>query len=1095
MLLPVPLSARRFLVLALAGALLASLLPSITGQRVRALQAPGDIFISELHYDNAGTDEGEFVEITAPAGTDLSGWSIQRYNGTVPAAAAVYTSPAAVEILPTGTIVADQSVGFGTVVINYPTDGLQNGGNDGLALRNATGTVIELLSWEGVMTGATGTPAAGIASHDIGVQQGTSTPIGASISRVGLVPGAYTWVSSSTNTKGAPNPGLIINGITIPPPGNAAVTVECGSVPLSVIAGQTGSRDVTATDPDGTVVSMAITSEPMAGITLDDFSPAATEGGTATATLNVAATTGPGTYEVVVSASNDDPEPQTDDCTLTVIVQEVLTVGAVQGQTTDAENGATDASPKVAQTVSVRGVVTQRMRFPTSFGSQRYGFFLQSTIAEADGDALSSDGIFVFLNFSPFMPRVGGGPDYFPVVGDQIVVRAIVRENFNQTELGNTTNAPALAALERSGATAVDLATEIETTEADPADLLVDANRFWERHEGMRFHVDQNAYVVAARDGFPSTKDAELWVIRGDHPIANREDPFSRLVYRDPHPLDDDPARFDNGNGMRIMLQSHGLKWIANSDDPLVAPANTHDTVTNELTGGLYFAFSKYGIEVEQQLELEAGTDPAANAPPAAADPNAEFATSDYNVENLYDFRNDPFDGCDFTGDPGCLGVNPPFDYVPASEDAYQKHLTDLAKQIAGPMHAPDLLMIQEAEDQDICVVTAGDLACDVSGAPGTNNADGKADTLQELALAIADAGGPAYDVAYDRDGADDRGIVSAFLFRTDTVELLPADADDPVLGSAPAVVYPGTPLAYNTDVSNPKVLNAVQPPGMSRETGVDGNNVYTRPPQVGHFRVWRDGIGTSVFTDLYALSNHFSSTPDARVFQRIEQAAYNAAIVAALQAAADGTARVISAGDYNVFPRPDDPFASDQEWACSPLPCEEGPSDQLAPMYDADLHNLWDTLAEEVPQSAYSYNFVGMVQTLDMQWATDAQFDDLVQVRAGHFNADFAADFDGDVARGASDHDPQIARWFTDVTFARMHALVVYYVATGDLPANREFLFHNRLDKAQAYVAQGKIGTAQSQLQAFGNQAHDYATPSAADAMAKEANRLASLL
>ena len=63
----------------------------------------------------------------------------------------------------------------------------------------------------------------------------------------------------------------------------------------------------------------------------------------------------------------------------------------------------------------------------------------------------------------------------------------------------------------------------------------------------------------------------------------------------------------------------------------------------------------------------------------------------------------------------------------------------------------------------------------------------------------------------------------------------------------------------------------------------MDGGNVFTRPPQVGHFRVWRDGIGTSVFTDLYAISNHFSSTPDARVGQRTEQAAYNAAIVAAL--------------------------------------------------------------------------------------------------------------------------------------------------------------------------------------------------------------------
>ena len=67
---------------------------------------------------------------------------------------------------------------------------------------------------------------------------------------------------------------------------------------------------------------------------------------------------------------------------------------------------------------------------------------------------------------------------------------------------------------------------EIETTEANPPDSLADANRFWERHEGMRFHVDEDAYVVAARDGFPSTKDAELWVIRGDHPIDEREDPF-----------------------------------------------------------------------------------------------------------------------------------------------------------------------------------------------------------------------------------------------------------------------------------------------------------------------------------------------------------------------------------------------------------------------------------------------------------------------------------------------------------------------------------------------------------------------------------------
>ena len=50
--------------------------------RARPVQAPGDIFISEFHYDNAGADAGEFVEVTAPAGTDLTGWSIVLYNGT-----------------------------------------------------------------------------------------------------------------------------------------------------------------------------------------------------------------------------------------------------------------------------------------------------------------------------------------------------------------------------------------------------------------------------------------------------------------------------------------------------------------------------------------------------------------------------------------------------------------------------------------------------------------------------------------------------------------------------------------------------------------------------------------------------------------------------------------------------------------------------------------------------------------------------------------------------------------------------------------------------------------------------------------------------
>src|ERR671918_2137840 len=42
---------------------------------------PPAVRISEIHYDNTGTDAGEAIEIEGPAGTDLTGWSVVLYNG------------------------------------------------------------------------------------------------------------------------------------------------------------------------------------------------------------------------------------------------------------------------------------------------------------------------------------------------------------------------------------------------------------------------------------------------------------------------------------------------------------------------------------------------------------------------------------------------------------------------------------------------------------------------------------------------------------------------------------------------------------------------------------------------------------------------------------------------------------------------------------------------------------------------------------------------------------------------------------------------------------------------------------------------------
>src|SRR5262249_26818871 len=149
--------------------------------------------------------------------------------------------------------------------------------------------------------------------------------------------------------------------------------------------------------------------------------------------------------------------------------------------------------------------------------------------------------------------------------------------------------------------------------------------------------------------------------------------------------------------------------------------------LANAPVGGVYYSFGKYAIQPDQQIALSEGVDPALNAPPQAFDRSREYSIATFNMENLYDFRDDPSDGCDFTGNAGCPGVTPPFDYVPASDAAYQARLHDIAQQIISNLHSPDIIMAQEAEDQDMCTVRAGVFTCDTTSA---QYADGKPDTL-----------------------------------------------------------------------------------------------------------------------------------------------------------------------------------------------------------------------------------------------------------------------------------------------------------------------------------------------------------------------------
>lgn len=168
-----------------------------------------DVFINELHYDNAGTDTGEAIEITAPVGTDLANWSVVLYNGSN---GTVYNTLEIPALLDDGT-------GRAFATISLPSNGLQNGAPDGLALVDADGSTVQFLSYEGSLV-AVGGPADGQTSTDIGVSESSSTPIGSSLqlSGTGSVASDFTWQPENTETFGFSNTGQIFEGSTPPPP-------------------------------------------------------------------------------------------------------------------------------------------------------------------------------------------------------------------------------------------------------------------------------------------------------------------------------------------------------------------------------------------------------------------------------------------------------------------------------------------------------------------------------------------------------------------------------------------------------------------------------------------------------------------------------------------------------------------------------------------------------------------------------------------------------------------------------------------------------------------------------------------------------------
>ena len=204
------------------------------------LSASADVFINEIHYDNASTDEGEAIEVVATAGEDLSQYSIHYYTS-----ASASTS----DSVPASSPISCGSGNPAFGVINYPVNGLQNSGPKAMALV-VGGSVIQFLSYEGALTATAGV-ANGLTSTDIGVAEDGGTAVGESLqlSGNGSTYVDFTWNSAATNTFGACNNGQTFGApVDNPPTVNATDPAEGDTdIPVNSTLSVTFSEPVTAT--------------------------------------------------------------------------------------------------------------------------------------------------------------------------------------------------------------------------------------------------------------------------------------------------------------------------------------------------------------------------------------------------------------------------------------------------------------------------------------------------------------------------------------------------------------------------------------------------------------------------------------------------------------------------------------------------------------------------------------------------------------------------------------------------------------------------------------------------------------------------------
>jgi uncharacterized protein len=573
--------------------------------------------------------------------------------------------------------------------------------------------------------------------------------------------------------------------------------------------------------------------------------------------------------------------------------------------------GAGHLSPLVNQSVTTTGIVT---------AVDSNGFYLQDPTGDSRNE--TSDGIFVFTSSRPSV-RVG---DELQVAGtvSEFIPGGASSNNLSITQLtsptittrstGNTL--PAATVIGAGGRTPPTQV--IDNDNFNPYDPEQDGIDFYESLEGMRVTV-QDALAVSPTNNF-----GEIFTVADNGATATGLSGRGTINIAP-----------DDFNPERIQIQfDSGI--LPDFEQQVNVGAQLGD-----VTGVVTYAFGNFEVAVTEAFTpvQQSTLQPEVSTLQGTAD---QLTVASYNVLNL-----DPNDG-------------------DGSQDIADGQFEQIASQIVNNLNSPDVIGLQEIQDND------GSVNSSVTSAEVT---------LQTLADAIAAAGGPRYEfidnpfIGDDTNGGQPGGnIRTAFLYNPDRVDF--------VEGSLQTVT---DPQQQQQDSRNFSDYEAGRNPFLD-----------SRLPLSATFR-----FNGQEFT---AVSNHFTSKggsaplfgqlqpsvdpgdpnggqedPDINggvEARRAQAEAVNNYVEGIL--ATDPNANVAVLGDLNEFE------------FISPLEILEG----------NELNNLTETLPEN---ERYSYIFQGNSQSLDHILVTDnllagAEFDPV------HVNSEFIDQ--------ASDHDPLLSRF-----------------------------------------------------------------------------------